>query len=117
MRRSAPRNLSQRLISAAMSGAIFVCGIMVFVMATADAVITLLPSPFLKPPESDRPNLMATRIVDVLVPVALDQTYSYRVPEGLELVPGDVVTVPLGARGETCLLYTSPSPRDRQKSR
>jgi primosomal protein N' (replication factor Y) len=44
---------------------------------------------------------MAMRVVDVLVPVALDQTYSYRVPEGLELAPGDVVTVPLGARGET----------------
>ena len=44
---------------------------------------------------------MATRIVDVLVPVALDQAYSYRVPDGLELAPGDVVTVPLGARGET----------------
>ena len=44
---------------------------------------------------------MATRIVDVLVPVALDQTYSYRVPEGLDLAPGDVVAVPLGARGET----------------
>src|SRR3978361_1814948 len=44
---------------------------------------------------------MVTRVVDVLVPVALDQTYSYRVPEGLELAPGDVVTVPLGARGET----------------
>jgi len=44
---------------------------------------------------------MATRIVDVLVPVALDQTYSYQVPEGLELAPGDVVCVPLGARSET----------------
>jgi primosomal protein N' (replication factor Y) len=44
---------------------------------------------------------MTARIVDVLVPVALDQTYSYRVPEGLALAPGDVVTVPLGARGET----------------
>jgi primosomal protein N' (replication factor Y) (superfamily II helicase) len=44
---------------------------------------------------------MAARIVDVLVPVALDQTYSYRVPEGLSLGIGDVVTVPLGARGET----------------
>ena len=41
---------------------------------------------------------MASRVVDVLVPVALDQTYSYRVPAGLELAPGDVVTVPLGAR-------------------
>jgi primosomal protein N' (replication factor Y) len=44
---------------------------------------------------------MAAGFVDVLVPVALDQTYSYRVPEGLELVPGDLVSVPLGARGET----------------
>jgi primosomal protein N' (replication factor Y) (superfamily II helicase) len=39
---------------------------------------------------------MAQRIVDVLVPVALDHTYSYRVPDGLELEPGDVVAVPLG---------------------
>jgi primosomal protein N' (replication factor Y) len=39
---------------------------------------------------------MAQRIVDVLVPVALDHTYSYRVPHGLELEPGDVVAVPLG---------------------
>jgi primosomal protein N' (replication factor Y) len=44
---------------------------------------------------------MAAKIVDVLVPVALDQTYSYRVPDRLELAPGDVVCVPLGARGET----------------
>jgi primosomal protein N' (replication factor Y) len=44
---------------------------------------------------------MTARIVDVLVPVALDQTYSYRVPAGLELKPGDVVSVPLGARGDT----------------
>ena len=58
---------------------------------------------------------MATRVVDVLVPVALDQTYSYRVPEGLELAPGDVVTVPLGARGETTGVVwaenDSPNPR------
>ncbi len=44
---------------------------------------------------------MAKRVVDVLVPVALDQAYSYRVPEGLELAPGDLVTVPLGARMAT----------------
>ncbi len=41
---------------------------------------------------------MAKRIVDVLVPVALDQTYSYRVPAELDLQVGDVVNVPLGAR-------------------
>ena len=44
---------------------------------------------------------MAKRVVDVLVPVALDQAYSYRVPEALELAPGDVVCVPLGAREAT----------------
>jgi len=41
---------------------------------------------------------MAQRVVDVLVPVALDQAYSYRVPAGVEIAPGDLVTVPLGAR-------------------
>ena len=48
----------------------------------------------------NRPDLRAwpQRIVDVLVPVALDQAYSYRVPAGMELAPGDLVSVPLGAR-------------------
>ena len=41
---------------------------------------------------------MATTFVDVLVPVALDQAYSYRVPADFELAPGDIVAVPLGAR-------------------
>jgi len=58
---------------------------------------------------------MTTRFVDILVPVALDQTYSYRVPEGLELMPGDLVAVPLGARGETMGVVwadnAKPSPR------
>ncbi len=45
---------------------------------------------------------MAAKVVDILVPVALDQTYSYRVPKELDLAPGDFVSVPLGARGD-CL--------------
>ena len=48
---------------------------------------------------------MARRIVDVLVPVALDQAYSYRVPDGLDLAPGDVVAVPLGAREATGVVW------------
>jgi primosomal protein N' (replication factor Y) (superfamily II helicase) len=39
-----------------------------------------------------------TRVADVLVPVAVDQTYSYRVPADLDLGPGDLVEVPLGTR-------------------
>jgi len=58
---------------------------------------------------------METHVVDVLVPVALDQTYSYRVPKGLELAPGDLVAVPLGARGEcTGVVWAdnaTPNPR------
>ena len=49
------------------------------------------------------------------MPVALDQTYSYRVPDGLELAPGDLVSVPLGARGETMGVVwadnANPNPR------
>jgi primosomal protein N' (replication factor Y) (superfamily II helicase) len=41
---------------------------------------------------------MTSRIVDVLVPVALDKPYSYRVPPELDLEPGDIVSVPLGPR-------------------
>jgi primosomal protein N' (replication factor Y) len=41
---------------------------------------------------------MAQRIVDVLVPVALDHAYSYRAPAELDLKVGDIVSVPLGPR-------------------
>jgi primosomal protein N' (replication factor Y) len=57
---------------------------------------------------------MAARFVDVLVPVALDQTYSYRVPAGIELAPGDLVTVQLGPREATGVVWAdnaTPSPR------
>jgi primosomal protein N' (replication factor Y) len=51
------------------------------------------------------------RIVDVLVPVALDQAYTYRVPAGLELAPGDLVTVPLGPRECTGVVWGEGSAR------
>ncbi len=35
---------------------------------------------------------------DVLIPVAVDQAYTYRVDEGSTLAPGDFVEVPLGPR-------------------
>ena len=61
---------------------------------------------------------MSTRVVDVLVPVALDQAYSYRVPAGLELAPGDVVTVPLGARDDAGVVWAdNPNPNPRLHNR
>ncbi|MGB2595827.1 MAG: primosomal protein N' [Pseudolabrys sp.] len=58
------------------------------------------------------------RVVDILVPVALDQTYSYRVPAGLELTPGDLVAVPLGARECMGVVWAeNPAPNPRLHNR
>src|SRR5271155_1317746 len=56
----------------------------------------------------------STRVVDVLVPVALNQAYSYRVPRGMELKPGDIVCVPLGPREVLAVVWAenaNPDPR------
>ncbi|MGX1318475.1 primosomal protein N' (replication factor Y) [Bradyrhizobium sp. USDA 377] len=56
----------------------------------------------------------ATRMVDVLVPVALDQTYSYKVPRGMELKAGDLLSVPLGPREVLAVVWgenANPDPR------
>jgi primosomal protein N' (replication factor Y) len=61
---------------------------------------------------------MAKRVVDVLVPVALDRAYSYRVPEALSLAPGDIVRVPLGAREATAVVWAeNPKPNPRLDNR
>jgi primosomal protein N' (replication factor Y) len=57
---------------------------------------------------------MKRRVVDVLVPVALDQAYSYVVPSGMEVAPGDVVAVPLGPREAMGVVWAenaNPNPR------
>src|SRR3954447_6897538 len=56
----------------------------------------------------------STGVVDVLVPVALDHAYSYRVPRGMALKPGDVVCVPLGPREVLAVVWAenaAPDPR------
>ncbi|MGD0334309.1 MAG: primosomal protein N' [Xanthobacteraceae bacterium] len=61
---------------------------------------------------------MARRVVDVLVPVALDRAYSYRVPDALALAPGDIVSVPLGAREATAVVWAeNPKPNPRLDNR
>src|SRR5882757_9676293 len=63
---------------------------------------------------SSTASASATRVVDVLVPVALNQAYSYRVPRGMTLAPGDVVCVPLGPREVVAVVWAEnakPDPR------
>src|SRR5215510_8970335 len=61
---------------------------------------------------------MAKRVVDVLVPVALDRAYSYRVPDDMALQPGDIVSVPLGAREATAVVWAeNPTPNPRLDNR
>jgi len=58
------------------------------------------------------------RVVDVLLPVALDHAYSYRAPEGLALAPGDLVTVPIGTRAATAVVWAeNPKPNPRLDNR
>ncbi len=54
---------------------------------------------------------MAPKTVDVLVPVALDRAYTYRVPAGLSLALGDVVAVPLGPHEYAGVVWGESEPR------
>src|SRR5215510_8350401 len=57
---------------------------------------------------------MKRQVVDVLVPVALDQAYSYVVPPGMEVALGDIVAVPLGPREALGVVWAeneNPNPR------
>jgi primosomal protein N' (replication factor Y) (superfamily II helicase) len=56
-------------------------------------------------------SVKAQQIVDVVVPLALDQAYSYRVPAGMTLAPGDFVNVPLGQAEYTGVVWGEGNPR------
>src|ERR1700744_5150925 len=65
-------------------------------------------------PRASSSSASSTDVVDVLVPVALNHTYSYRVPRGLDLKAGDVVSVPLGSREVVGVVWAEnarPDPR------
>ena len=59
----------------------------------------------------DDPPLLdkKVRVADVLVPVAVETPYSYRVPEELAVSAGDFVTVPLGTRETTGVVWETNS--------
>lgn len=56
-------------------------------------------------PDSSSPR--GTLIADVLTPVAVDTAYSYRAPAGMDLAPGDFVTVSLGHRETTGVVWAT----------
>src|SRR5882672_1351358 len=83
----------------------------------AQCIITLRSLSFLNHRESS-PDHMARRVVDVVVPVAVDQAYSYQAPDSMALAPGDIVTVPLGTRAATAVVWAeNPNPNPRLDNR
>ena len=54
------------------------------------------------------PTAAARPRVPVLLPVALDQTYDYAVPEGVQAAPGDFVVVPFGPQTRIGLVWDQP---------
>ena len=52
-----------------------------------------------------QPPIQASRIADVLAPVAVDTAYSYRIPIDMAVQPGDFVEAPLGARMTTGIVW------------
>jgi primosomal protein N' (replication factor Y) len=63
----------------------------------------------LAPLEEDRPPVaVAAGRVPVLLPVALDQTYDYLLPEGLEAHPGGFVLVPFGPQQRIGIVWDGP---------
>ncbi|WP_421724846.1 primosomal protein N' [Bauldia sp.] len=46
--------------------------------------------------------------VSVLVPVAVAGTYTYAVPDGMRVTPGDIVAVPLGTRDVVGVVWDDP---------
>ncbi|MGA9214994.1 MAG: primosomal protein N', partial [Methylocella sp.] len=53
-------------------------------------------------------------IAEILLPVAIDHSYSYLVPRGIAVAPGDFVEVPLGTRMANGVVWEArPGTRER----
>ena len=57
------------------------------------------------PPESAAP----ARCASVLVPYPVDKAYTYALPDGMEVKPGDYVVVPLGGREVQGVVWDDPA--------
>ena len=50
----------------------------------------------------------AVNLASVLLPLAIERPYSYLVPEGMMVAPGDIVRVPLGSRDYIAVVWDGP---------
>ena len=65
---------------------------------------------------SERHAENCAQLADVLVPVAVDQPYSYRVPDGMRVAEGDFVKVSLGSRARIGVVWAlRRGPSDKLK--
>ncbi|MGV8840306.1 MAG: primosomal protein N' [Bauldia sp.] len=76
------------------------------------------------PPQNDlfgaagpTPAPAAAEVVSVLLPFAVAEPYSYRVPHGMSVVPGDIVEVPLGTRDVVGVVWDDGPGLDRSSNR
>jgi primosomal protein N' (replication factor Y) len=56
----------------------------------------------------DAPAPIQGELRSVLVPYPVDKAYSYAMPDGMELAPGDYVTVPLASREIPAVVWDDP---------
>ena len=56
--------------------------------------------------------MFETQTVSVLIPVAVAGTYTYSVPEGMAVGPGDIVEVPLGTRSVVGVVWDDETDPD-----
>ncbi len=57
----------------------------------------------------------ASQVVEVLLPLALDHPYSYRVVDGVRLAAGDYVRVPLGPRQAIGVVWNAAASPVRER--
>ncbi|MDB5508466.1 MAG: primosomal protein [Hyphomicrobiales bacterium] len=55
----------------------------------------------------EHPRAAGPSVADILAPVAVDTAYSYKIPAGMTLQPGDFVTIPLGTRETTGIVWAT----------
>ncbi|MCW5718298.1 MAG: primosomal protein N' [Bauldia sp.] len=63
------------------------------------------------------PERPASDVVSVLLPFAVAEPYSYRVPHGMSAAPGDIVQVPLGTRDVVGVVWDDVPGLDRTSNR